>query len=101
MNNKVIMRIALLDIWKPGDKKDFNNGYGTACTSGYSFLARILTRLRSSNEYFPLLNYGYAVLKKSGHEELVMNTLPVGFNLVILHGSSIRHNEDLEMLALW
>lgn len=95
------MKIALLDIWKPGDKKDFNSGYGTTFTPGSSFLARILTRLRSSNEYLPLLNYGYnsAVLKQNGHDvELVENTLPVGFDLVILHASLIRHNEEMAML---
>lgn len=95
------MKIALLDIWKPGDKKDFNSGYGTTFTPGDSFLARVLARLRSSNEYLPLLNYGYtsAVLKRNGHEvQLVMNELPVGYDLVILHASLIRHTEEIEML---
>lgn len=95
------MKIALLDIYRPGDKKDFNGGYGTTFTPGDSFLARVLTKLRSSNEYLPLLNYGYAsaVLKKNGHEvELVMNELPVGYDLIILHATLIRHNEEMEML---
>ena len=95
------MKIALLDIHFPGDKKDFNGGFGTKFKPGRSLLAKVLIWARPRKEYLPLLNYGYAssVLKKNGHEvSLVQNRVPQGADLIILHATLIRHNEEMEYL---
>lgn len=95
------MKIALLNIHRPGDNKDYNGGFGTTWQISRSFLSRVLERMRSKGEYFPLVSYGYlaAILKQSGHEvEFVENRIPENFDLVILHGSTIRYNEEIKYL---
>ena len=44
------MKIALLDIHKKGDHKDYNGWYGTSFEVGDSKLAKILSHIRASSE---------------------------------------------------
>ena len=95
------MKIALINIQKIGDNKDYNGGFGTTFQVGKSFLARVLKGIRLSGEHFPLMTYGYlaAIFKKNGHEVVVLtNKLPVGFDLVIMHCSLVRHNLEINFL---
>jgi len=97
------MKIALLNICKPGDNKDYNGGFGTTWNIGDSFLSKILEKMRSKMEYFPLVSYGYisSILKRNGHEvEFVENEIPKNADLVILHGSPIRYKEEIQFLKL-
>lgn len=95
------MKITLLNIQEPGDNKDYNGGFGTTWQIGESLLSKILEKMRSKEEYFPLISYGYlaAILKQNGHEvEFVENDIPENSDLVILHGSPIRYNKEIEFL---
>lgn len=95
------MKITLLSIQEPGDNKDYNGGFGTTWKIGDSFLSKILEKMRSKGEYFPLVSYGYlaAILKRNGHEvEYVENEVPKDSDLVILQGSPIRYNGEVELL---
>ena len=95
------MRVSLLDVYRRGDNRDYNGGYGTTFSVGSSWRARLLELARKKGEYFPLLNYGYlsAVLKQNGHDvTLDVNTIRKDADLVILQASLIRHTEELEFL---
>lgn len=95
------MRVALLNVQEPGDNKDYNGGFGTTWQIGDSFLSKILEKLRSKGEYFPLMSYGYlaSILKKNGHEvKYFENELPSESDLVLVHVSPIRFSKELEFL---
>jgi len=95
------MKIALLEIKKRGDNKDYNSGFGTTFEIGNSFGARILAKARSNLENIPTMSYTYisAIFKKYGHEvEYYLNEVPTQADLVLLQVSLIRHNEDLEYI---
>lgn len=95
------MKVALLNIFEQGDNKDYNGGFGTTFQVGNSFLSKVLQKVRSKGEYFPIVSYGYlaAILKQNGHEvKYVENKVPKGFDLVIMHVSPIRHNKEIQFL---
>jgi len=95
------MKVTLLNIQEPGDNKDYNGGFGTTWQIGNSFLSKILEKMRSKGEYFPLVSYGYlaAILKQNGHEvEFIENKIPENSDLIILHGSLICYNKEIEFL---
>lgn len=95
------MKVTLLNVEEPGDNKDYNGGFGTTWQIGNSFLSRVLKWIRSKNEYFPLVSYGYiaAILKQNGHEvEYLENKIPSNSDLVILQGSLIRYTKEIEFL---
>ena len=95
------MKVTLLNIQEPGDNKDYNGGFGTTWQIGNSFLSKILKKMRSKGEYFPLISYGYlaTILKQNGHEvEFIENKIPENSDLIIIHGSPIRYNKEIEFL---
>jgi len=95
------MKVTLLNIQEPGDNKDYNGGFGTTWQIGSSLASKILERIRSRGEYFPLVSYGYlaAILKQNGHEvEFLENKIPENSDLVIMQGSTIRYNKEIEFL---
>lgn len=95
------MKITLLNIQNPGDNKDYNGGFGTTWQIGDSLLSKILEKMRSKGEYFPLVSYGYsaAILKQNGHEVgFVENEIPNDSDLVLLHGTPIRYKKETEFL---
>ena len=89
------MEVCLLDVYQPGDNRDYNGGYGTTFQVGEGLLAKLLSFARSKHEYIPLLNYGYisAALKRNGHKvSLGINSFDKDSDLIILQASLIRHN---------
>lgn len=95
------MKITLLNIQEPGDNKDYNGGFGTTWQIGSSFLSRILQKMRSKGEYFPIVSYGYlaSILKQNGHKvEFLENEIPKNSDLILLHASPIRHKKEMEFL---
>jgi anaerobic magnesium-protoporphyrin IX monomethyl ester cyclase len=96
------MKIALLDIHKKGDHKDYNGGYGTSFEVGDSKLAKILSHIRASSENAPLMNYGYlaAICKGLGHNVyLSEESISDDTDLIIVHATLIRHNEEMEFMS--
>ena len=82
------MEIALVDIKKPGDNKDFNGGFGTTFQIGNSLGARILSFLRSNLENIPTMSYAYisAIFKKYGNSvKYYMNKLPGPSDIILIH----------------
>lgn len=95
------MKIALLDIKKPGDHKDFNGGFGTTFLVGNSIKTKILSLIRSSLESIPTMSYAYisAIFKKHGHSvKYYSNKIPTPSNLILIHVSLIRHNEEIRLI---
>ncbi len=95
------MKITLLNIQKAGDNKDYNGGFGTTFHVGDSFLARLLMKIRSDGESFPLLSYGYlsGIFKKSGHTVNVMtNEIPADSDLIIIQCSLIEHSLEMDFI---
>ncbi len=95
------MKITLLNIQRPGDNKDYNGGFGTTFHVGDSFLARLLMKIRSGGECFPLLSYGYlsGILKNSGHTVNVMiNEIPPDSDLIIIQCSLIEHSLEMDFI---
>lgn len=95
------MKITLLNIQKKGDNKDYNGGFGTTFQVGKSYLAKMLERIRSGGEYFPLLSYGYlaGIFKKNGHTVNVLtNEIPGDSDLIIIQCSLIRHNLEIDFM---
>lgn len=94
------MKIIFLDV--PSEKKiyrDYNGGYGTSFNVGRSFLAKILTGLRTNKEYFPYMPYAYGatVMKKNGHDVSISDSAE-NADLVIMHGSMPNHGNELKSL---
>ena len=95
------MDVALVEIRRPGDNKDYNGGFGTTFQIGDSFGAKLLSFVRSNLENFPTMSYAYisSILKKDGHSvEYHLNKIPKCADLVLMHVSLIRHNEELKIL---
>ncbi len=97
------MKVILLDVHKPGDHKDFNGGFGTTFDPGSGILMRLLAKTRARLDYLPSLSYGYiaAILKEQGHEVRYacnVDSLPQACDLLIMHVSLIRFNEELALL---
>lgn len=95
------MNIALLDIKKNGDNKDYNGGFGTTCQIGDSFKAKILSFVRSNLENFPTMSYAYiaGIFKKYNHlVKYYVNKIPDSSDIVLIHVSLIRHKEELEYI---
>jgi len=95
------MDIALLDIKKKGDNKDYNGGFGTTFQIGNSLKARILSFIRSNLENFPTMSYAYvaSIFKKYGHSvKYYVNEIPKFRDIILIHVSLIRHKEELEYL---
>ncbi|MCX6117718.1 MAG: radical SAM protein, partial [Proteobacteria bacterium] len=101
LNEGEIMKVALLDILHLGDHRDYNGGFGTKFATGGGFTSRVMRLARSRNEFMPYTQYGYiaGILKRNGHEvQLVKNQVPKGFDVIILSGSLIRHEEEIQFL---
>jgi len=95
------MRISLLNIQKTGDNKDYNGGFGTTFRVGASFFAKLLEKKRASDEFFPLMSYGYlaGIFKKNGHTvEVVTNEIPKDSDLIIMQCSLVRHNLEMDFI---
>lgn len=95
------MKITLLNIQKIGDNKDYNGGFGTTFQVGKSFWAKLLERMRTGGEYFPLLSYGYlaGIFKKNGHTvEVLTNDIPKNSDIVIIQCSLIRHDLEIDFI---
>jgi anaerobic magnesium-protoporphyrin IX monomethyl ester cyclase len=94
------MKITLLNVEMEGDNKDYNAGFGTKFRVGKSLRARLLEKIRSKSEKFPIMSYGYlaALFRRNGHQvEVRTNAIPEA-DLVILQGSTIRHGLELEYI---
>jgi anaerobic magnesium-protoporphyrin IX monomethyl ester cyclase len=92
------MRVALLDVVKPGDNKDFNGGFGTTFNIGESVKSKLLAFARGSLENLPTFSYAYnaGIFKKYGHKvNYYMNKTPDSSDIILIHVSMIRHNEEL------
>jgi radical SAM superfamily enzyme YgiQ (UPF0313 family) len=92
------MNIALLDIKKNGDNKDYNGGFGTTFQIGSSFKSKILSFVRSNLENFPTMSYAYVagIFKQNNHSvKYYVNKIPNSADLVLIHVSLIRHKEEL------
>jgi len=94
------MKVVFLDT--PSEKKiyrDYNGGYGTSFNAGKSFLAKMLTGLRTNKEYFPYMPYAYGatIMKKNGHEVSISDSADTA-DLVIMHGSMPNHSNELKTL---
>lgn len=95
------MKVALFEIHRPGDKKEFNGGFGTTFEIGNNVPAQMMAWIRTRTEYLPLLTYGYlaAILKKNGHSVIhVRNKMPQNVDLIILQSSLIRYKEEIRFL---
>lgn len=95
------MKIALLDIKKPGDHKDFNGGFGTTFLVGNSIKTKILSLVRSCLEGIPTMSYAYisAIFKEHGHSvKYYSNRIPDSQSLILIHVSLIRHNEEIKLI---
>ena len=96
------MKIVFLDV--ESNKKvyrEYNGGYGTSFNAGKSFLGKLLTSLRVSNENFPYMPYAYAatIFKQKGHDVSIQsNNISDDTNLVIMHASMPNHSEELKYL---
>ena len=95
------MKIALLEINKPGDNKDFNGGFGTTFNIGNSLKARILSFIRNNLENIPTMSYAYlsSIFKRDGHfVKYYFNELPRDVDFILIYVSLIRHNEEIEII---
>ncbi len=97
------MNVCIFTVYKPGDHKDFNGGYGTTFDVGKSLPSKVLMKIRSNFEYLPVLTHGYlAALLKDNVENLNLkyyeNEIPEKMDYVFLHASLIRHNEEIKKL---
>ena len=95
------MKIALLEINKPGDNKDFNGGFGTTFQIGNSLKARALSFIRSNLENIPTMSYTYlsSIFKRDGHSvKYYFNEVPDSSDIVLIHVSLIRHNEEIKFI---
>ena len=95
------MNIALVDIKKLGDNKDFNGGFGTTFQVGNSLGARVLSSLRSNLENIPTMSYAYisAIFKKYGNSvKYYINKIPKLSDIILIHVSLIRHNEEVNFI---
>jgi radical SAM superfamily enzyme YgiQ (UPF0313 family) len=97
------MKAGIIDIYLPGDKKEYNGGYGTSFDVGESLLARSLGWIRTRNEYLPLVDYGYisAVLKQLGHEVTRIGQdrlLDERFDFYIFHPTLVRHGFETQCI---
>ena len=94
------MKVAFLEV--PSEKKiyrEYNGGYGTSFNAGRSFLAKLLTGLRTNREYFPYMPYAYGatVMKENGHDVSISNSIDDA-DLVVMHGSMPNHSNELMAL---
>lgn len=97
------MKVALINIKKPGDNKEFNGGFGTTFNTGRSSRAKLLSFVRRNLENIPTMSYAYisAILKKYNHEvNYYENEIPKSkdYDLALIHVSMIRHNEEKDLL---
>ncbi len=95
------MNVALLEIKKAGDNKDFNGGFGTAFQVGNSVRSKLLQYVRARSESFPTMSYTYiaAIFKKYDHSvEYFVNVMPKSSDILLMHVSLIRHKEEVHFL---
>ena len=95
------MKIALVDIKKDGDNKDFNGGFGTTFQIGKSIPSRVLSFLRGKLENLPTLSYVYiaGICKKYNHSvKYYLNEIPDSADLILIHVSLIRYNEEINFI---
>jgi len=95
------MKITLLNIQESGDNKEYNGGFGTTWQIGNSILSRVLEKIRSKEEYFPLVSFGYlaAILKQNKHEvKFLENKIPTDSDIIIIQPSLIRHKKEIRFL---
>lgn len=95
------MKVLLFDIKKAGDNKDYNGGFGTTFQVGHSFRAKLLSLVRSNLENFPTVSYAYvsAIFKQFNHTvKYSVNEVADSFDLLLIHASLIRFNEEIEFL---
>ena len=95
------MDIALIEINRSGDNKDYNNGFGTTFDISGSLQALILKKTRKHYENFPTLSYAYisAGFKKYGHNvTYYQNTIPDKCSLALINGTAIRFQEEQSVI---
>ncbi len=95
------MKIALVDIRKNGDNKDYNGGFGTTFQVGNSFKAKILSFVRSNLENLPTMSYAYiaAIFKKENHSvKYYLNKMPEPSDIILIHVSLIKNKEEIELI---
>jgi radical SAM superfamily enzyme YgiQ (UPF0313 family) len=95
------MNVALIEIVKPGDNKDYNNGFGTTFDLEKSIKTKILQRMRIFYEHFPTLSYAYisAIFKKYNNTvSYYKNQIPEIADLAIINTTAIRFSEELSAI---
>jgi len=96
------MKIALLHILaknRATANKDVSGGFGAISEIGTSFLARAIENQKKKGDKLPLLSYPLyaAIFKKNNHEvSYHENTIPIGADLVVIHGSIIDFKNEVE-----
>ena len=96
------MKIGLLHILaknRAAANKDVAGGYGSVTRIGDSFLARVIQNQKKTGDRLPLLSYALysAIFKKNGHQVCYFeNEIPMGMDLVIIHGSIIDFRNEAE-----
>ncbi len=95
------MEIALIEIKKAGDNKDYNAGFGTTFNLKTTPLTFVLKKTRKHLEKFPTISYAYisAIFKKFNHVvNYYQNALPIDCSLALLNVTAIRHKQEIQII---
>lgn len=79
--------------------KDVAGGFGSVTSIGKSMRARIIQRQKKRGDRLPLLSYALyaAIFRQNGHHVTFHeNEIPIGKDLVVIHGSIIDHKQEVD-----